>query len=147
MKRFLLAAAALLAFSGSAFAQCTGNNCISFKIPDNTAKYLVSQNVEVGDIPGHIVRLFETTGVPDNAAIGGLKIIQVTVRGTGELYSNSAVATGFATFVADNGDKLFARAGILGETPPNGKPHVSWVGRITNGTGKLSGLHRYHLGN
>jgi hypothetical protein len=139
MRHALLAAAALLAFSGSAFAECPNSSCITFKVPNGDAKYLVSQNLEVGDVPGHIWRLFHTTGIPANAEIGGVKIVLLSNTGEGEMYGPEGHASGFTVFTAENGDKLYARSDILGEKV-NGKTVVTWIGHITGGTGKLANI-------
>jgi hypothetical protein len=140
MKLALLATVALLAIPASAFAECPTPACITFKVPTGSSKYVVSQNVEIGDVPGHIVRLFRTDSVPSGAEIGGLKITQISTRGTGELYNNEGSGIGYMEFTAENGDKLFARNALVAQMV-GGKPFVTWVGRIIGGTGKLAGLH------
>jgi hypothetical protein len=56
---------------------------VSFKVPDENAKFIVSQNVEVGDVPNHIVRIFEVQNrLPNNTpAINGLKPVELWNRG------------------------------------------------------------------
>jgi hypothetical protein len=52
--KYFLAIIAML-FASTAFAQ----QHVSITIPGQNIKYLVSQNVEVGDVPNHIVRVFD----------------------------------------------------------------------------------------
>jgi len=52
---------------------------ISFKIPAENSKYTRQANIEVGDTPNHIVRIFEIHRTfPDNApVVNGLKLAEV----------------------------------------------------------------------
>jgi hypothetical protein len=59
---------------------------VSITIHGQSIKYLVSQNVEVGDVPNHIVRVFDNRDtVAANVTINGLNIVEVSVRGIAEL--------------------------------------------------------------
>ena len=48
--------------AGSAVAQ--QKQQVSFKVPAENIKFGVQQNVSVGDVPNHILRLFETLTPP-----------------------------------------------------------------------------------
>jgi hypothetical protein len=105
------------------------------------AKFIVSQNVEIGDAPGHIVRLFDTKDIPNEAVtINGLELGEVFVRGITELIGgNGGSSSGYLVFVAKNGDKFFSRNRVLAQNI-SGKLSATWVGQITGGTGKFAGL-------
>ena len=83
MYRVLICAAAALFIGSQAVAQ--EKQQVSFKVPGENVKFTVSQNVDIGDVPNHFVRLFETHGVvPENAlSINGLKIVEIISRGVG----------------------------------------------------------------
>jgi hypothetical protein len=82
----ILITVALVCLALPAFAQ-QAKQQVSFKLPSENIKFTVSQNVDIGDVPNHFVRLFETHGVvPDNAlSINGLKIVETISRGVGDV--------------------------------------------------------------
>jgi hypothetical protein len=140
-----LTVAALLCFAaafsaGKGFAQ--EKQQVSFKVPAEISKYVVSQNVEVKDLPNHIVRIYELHRTFPNASapiINGLKIVEEWDSGTGDRIDGNGSDNGYSVYVMENGDKLFTRceghvAGIAGK----GTDTLS--GRITGGTGKLLGI-------
>ena len=108
-KLLLIASIAILATP--AFAQTK----VSFRVGES--KYLVSQNVEVGDVPNHVFRAYHTVGpVSDGAAtINGLKIVEVAARGTGETADGHGGGTGYLVFTADNGDKFYSRNSLTSQ--------------------------------
>ena len=114
---------------------------VSFKVPDENAKFIVSQNVEVGDVPNHIVRMFEVQNrLPNNTpAINGLKPVELWNRGTGELTEGNGSSAGYFMVVMENGDKFFAQtAGVVQRNTE--KLAATQVGYITGGTGKFAGM-------
>jgi hypothetical protein len=142
--RSTLVTAALLCLAvvlpgGNALAQ--QKQQVSFKIPAENSKYIVSQNVDVGDVPNHIVRLFETRNtIPNNAAtINGLKLVEVFVRGTGDLTDGHGGGPGYLVFAAENGDRFFSRNTFVAQQV-SGKLAATWAGSITGGTGKFAGI-------
>jgi hypothetical protein len=130
---YFLAIIAML-FASTAFAQ----QHVSITIPGQNIKYLVSQNVEVGDVPNHIVRVFDIRDtVPANVTINGSKIVEVSVRGIANGYGGGDAA--YTAFVAENGDKFFSRSHVSAQ-PFSGKLRATWAGTITTGTGKFAGI-------
>jgi hypothetical protein len=114
---------------------------VSFKVPAENSKYIVSQNVDVGDAPNHIVRLFDThIRLPNNApTVNGLKVAEVFARGTADLTDGYGSTAGYFVFGLENGDKFFARYTSVLQSA-SGKITVTTVGHITGGTGRLAGL-------
>jgi hypothetical protein len=113
----------------------------AFCRPGANIKYIVSQNVDVGDAPNHFVRLFHADNkVPNNAAsINGLKLVDVFTRGTGELTDGHGGGSLYIVFVADNGDKLVSRnIWVAQGMPPN--LTATSAGSIVSGTGKLANV-------
>jgi hypothetical protein len=75
--RSILVATALLCLAlpgGNGLAQ--EKHHVSFTVPEQNAKYNISQNADVGDVPGHIVRLFDTDNVlsPGAATVNGVEL-------------------------------------------------------------------------
>jgi hypothetical protein len=63
------------------------NSRFPSRFPAENIKFGVQQNVGVGDVPNHIVRLFEThTTFPNNApVINGLKLAEIWQRGLADI--------------------------------------------------------------
>jgi hypothetical protein len=140
MKRLMtLTSAVLLCLGSNAFAQ--QKQQISFKIPNENSKFTISQSLDIGDVPNHTVRLFETHNtVPNNAAnINGLKIVDIISRGVGETTDgHGGSSSSYVIFVAD-GDKLFSRNNVIVQRVSRNLIAI-WSGHITGGTGKLANL-------
>jgi hypothetical protein len=113
---------------------------VSFKVSAANSKYIVSQNVDVGDVPNHIVRLFDVhSSLPNAATINGLKLAELFIRGTGEIADGNGSTAGYFVLVVENGDKLFARNASVVQSV-SGKITATTVGDITGGTGRLAGI-------
>ena len=144
MNRRISLAAALLAGvvtlpAGEALAQ--QRQQVSFKVPAADSKYTVAQNVEVGDVPNHIVRVFEVqSGLPGNTpTINGLKPVQLINRGIADLTEGNGNGTNYFAFTMENGDKFFVRNAVVIQNT-SGRITATTVGRITGGTGRLAGI-------
>jgi hypothetical protein len=147
MKMRLFMAALLCLAAGNGLAQ--QKQQVSFKVPGENSKYIVSQNVDGGDAPNHMLRLFDVHhAVPNNtASINGVKLVEVIARGVADLTDghgdgntdNASASSNYLVFVADNGDKLFAR-NITGTQRVYEKMIATWAGYITGGTGKLANI-------
>jgi hypothetical protein len=135
-----LATFALLSFvlTGNAFAQ--QKEQASFKATPENSKITQGMNIDVGDAPNHIIRIFEVhRAYPSNAAvIAGLKLVEEWNRGFTEFTAGYGSANTHIIYVMENGDKMFARSVNVIE-PASGKFTTKGVGTITGGTGKLAG--------
>lgn len=102
------------------------------------------QNVEIGEVPNHIVRLFDTVAaIPKGAAttVAGLALVEVSARGPGDLIDGHGGSNAdYLVFTGENGDK-FSRCSSLVSQRVSGKLLVTWGGTITGGTGKFAGIH------
>jgi hypothetical protein len=125
-----------LAISVPALAQ--EKHQISYKTTAETSKYKL--NLNAGDVPNHVVRAFELHRVPSNpAVINGVKLVEDNNWGLTDLVDGNGSATVYSVYSMENGDKFFARAALVIENT-GGKLTATQVGRITGGTGKLSGI-------
>jgi hypothetical protein len=128
-----------LALTGNAFAQ--QKEQASFKATPENSKITQGMNIDVGDAPNHIIRVFEVHRTyPSNAAIiAGLKLVEEWNRGLTE-FAAAGHGSGnmHIIYVMENGDKMFARSVNVIE-PASGKFTAKGVGTITGGTGKLAG--------
>jgi hypothetical protein len=134
---------AIAAPSGSALAQ--EKQHVSFSTPAENTKYTEkTENLDLGDIPNHIFRVFEIHRTyPNNApVINGTKIVESWTRGVGDRIEGTGTNLQYVVFVLENGDKAFARMEGFA-TNDAGKVGVTIAGRITGGTGKLATIQGF----
>jgi hypothetical protein len=133
----------LLCLAGGGTVLAQEKQHVSYKVSAANSEYIVSQNIDVGDVPNHIVRLFDVRYVlPNSATIGGLKLVEAFTRGTGELTDGNGNTAGYFVLVVENGDKVFARYTSVVQSA-SGKITATTVGDITGGTGRLAGIHGF----
>ncbi|HLH96896.1 MAG TPA: hypothetical protein VKW08_17430 [Xanthobacteraceae bacterium] len=114
---------------------------VSYKTSSENAKYVQQLNVEVGDVPNHIVRAFDLHRThPDGPVINGSKLVEESVRGMTELSGGSGSSTVYGIYTLANGDKFFARILQVNQNA-DGKVTATGIGPITGGTGKLADMH------
>jgi len=136
--------AALVIGSGSAHAQ--QKHKYFFKPPPGTTKFTQTHLMDVGDVPGHQVRIAEVTSkFGDEAPVyDGVKVLEVR----GVLVSDYVAGTGNAFLhtvsTLENGDKIYSRADIMARTTfgADGSRSTSFtsVTKLTGGTGKFKGI-------
>ena len=104
---------------------------VSFKSAAENSKYTEQHVIDVGDIPGHQVRVYEIhrTYPTNPPMINGLKLTDVWTR-----------ATSYGIYVVENGDKFFVRSTLVAQSSGTGKLTAAVSGVIAGGTGKLSGI-------
>ena len=115
-----------------------------FTVSAENTKYTQQDTIDVGDVDGHQVRLFEIKRVyPANApVIGGLKIVESWTRGISDYTNNSGEAITYGVYVLDNGDKFFTRGRLVAIQGPEARNMTAMtVGPITGGTGKLARIN------
>jgi hypothetical protein len=140
-----LATVALLSLAvalpaGNAIAQ--EKQHVSYKIPAEYSKFTQQLNIDVGDRPNHIVRVYElhTTYPPDKApVINGLKLVEWWSRGVGDRIEGSGDGKWYTVCVVENGDRYFIQGTNVVQNV-EGKFTSTSVGHITGGTGKLAGM-------
>ncbi|MBV9969123.1 MAG: hypothetical protein JO228_03995 [Xanthobacteraceae bacterium] len=113
---------------------------VSVRTPVQNLKFDVSQSVEVGDVPNHIVRVFDLHyAVPSNTAplIAGLKLKDVWQRGTANITDGVGTTSSYFLYLMENGDKFFVRNEAIIQRTATGKLASTGAGHIFGGTGKL----------
>lgn len=116
---------------------------VSVRIPFANLKFEVSQSVEVGDVPNHIVRVFDLHyTVPGNSAplINGLKLKDVWQRGTANITDGVGTTSSYFLYLMENGDKFFVRNEAIIQRTATGKLASAGIGHIFGGTGKLASI-------
>src|SRR2546430_5788226 len=84
---------------------------VSYKTPAANSKYSVQHVLDVGDIPGHQVRLFELrrTFPTDAPTINGVKLQETISRGLSDYIDTNGSNMNYVEYVMENGDKFFSR--------------------------------------
>jgi ketosteroid isomerase-like protein len=116
---------------------------VSFKAPAENSKYTQQVNVTVGDVPNHIVRIYEVhITFPNNPpVINGIKLVEQFSRGTADYIDGNGSGTQYSIFVLENGDRFFSRNANLVQNIGGKGTTSTQVGHITGGTGKVAGIH------
>jgi hypothetical protein len=127
--------------TGSAVAQ--EKQQVSFSTPAENTKYTEkTETIELGDVPNHILRVFELhRAYPNNApVINGAKVVESWTRGTGDRIDGVGPITQYVMYIMENGEKVFARMDGIVETDSSGKGTATIAGRISGGTGKFAAI-------
>jgi len=129
-----------VAASGSALAQ--QKQRVSFKTPAANTKYTQQHAIDVGDVPGHQVRVFEIHRTFPNEApsIEGVRLVETWSRTLSDYTNGNGPATSYTVYVMANGDKFFVRTQLISQSDGEGKLSTTNVGTITGGTGKFLGI-------
>ena len=145
IRRSILNIAALTAMGlaltlGSAVAQ--QKQQVSIKTPAANTKYTQQHMVDVGDMAGHQVRVYEIHRTyPSNAPmITGLQLKESWSRGVSDYIDGNGPNTTYSVYTMDNGDKFFTRTSLIAQSLGAGKITTSSAGTVTGGTGKLAGI-------
>jgi hypothetical protein len=115
-----------------------------FRVSADNTQYTQQHTIDVGDVAGHQVRLFEIKRVyPTNAPlIGGMKIVESWTRGMSDYTNNSGEARTYGIYILENGDKFFTRGSLVAIQGPEARNlTATTAGPITGGTGKLARIN------
>jgi pyruvate/2-oxoacid:ferredoxin oxidoreductase beta subunit len=113
---------------------------VSIKILAENSKYTQQLNVDVGDRPNHILRVYEVhVTFPNNApVINGLKLVESWTRGVGDRIEGSGDGRGYEVSVFENGDRYFTQYTNVVQSVEGGNTSSTSVAHITGGTGKFA---------
>src|SRR5262245_21875591 len=141
---WILVVGLLLLCSSSSLAQ--EKHKVSWSARPENTKYTAQHVLEIGDVPGHILRMIEIRRTfPENAmTIEGLKVVEDVSRGTTDLIAGNGVGSGYTTAKLENGDLMFSQWQNTVQTVVNqdGSRKTVFVGTYitTGGTGKARGV-------
>ena len=116
----------------------------SFSAPPGTSVYTQQHAIDVGDVPGHQVRIFEIRAKYTNDApvYAGVKVAEGWTRASSDLTNGSGRSSGYGISIFENGDKIFSRFETLVHTVVDAdgsrKSSYTSVTTLTGGTGKFS---------
>jgi hypothetical protein len=115
-----------------------------FKDPGGLTKYTEQHVLDVGDVPGHQIRVASLQTKFANVApeYDGVKVVEIMGWLTSDYIGASGRFTQYGVLLMANGDKIFNRSEGLAQTSigaDNGrKTSFSTVTTVTGGTGKFA---------
>ena len=118
----------------------------SFEAPPGVQKYTQQHAIDVGDMPGHQVRIYElqTKYTAEAPAYDGVKVVEVWTRGASDYTNGSGHFHTYAVNLMANGDKIFSHTEGLTHTVVNAdgsrKSRFNTVVTLTGGTGRFKGI-------
>ena len=147
MNRRRMLTPAIMAVLGLAVAVPAGalaqeKQRVTYKVAPENSKYTQQHVIDVGDVPGHQVRVYELHRTfPANApVINGLRLTETWGRAVTDYIDGNGSSTTYTVYVLENGDKFFSRAALVAQSDGSGKLTATSVGPITGGTGKFAGI-------
>jgi hypothetical protein len=116
---------------------------ISYKTSAANSKFTQRHILDVGDVKGHTVRVYELyRSYPDYApVVNGLKFKESWQEGYGDYIDDNGAATYYTVTTMENGDKFFTRGSMFAQSSGTGKLTTTSIAAITGGTGKLAGIN------
>ncbi len=146
---FALTATSLLCLtfalpSGSAAAE--EKQRVSFKHAAENTRYTQQHTIDVGDVPGHQIRVYELhRDFPKDApTINEVELKESWIRGLSDYVDTNGPQSIYNEYVMKNGDKIFARTTAVAQSlvnPDGTRKNISTAaGTITGGTGKFVGI-------
>ena len=140
-----LVALALLFLCANAWSQ--QKYPIANNTEGSTSKYTQQYKIEVGDVPGHTVRIQETNRTyneKSTLAFRGVKAKESWVRGFSDYTNGKGRAWGYGQWVLEDGEKVFFDYSGQSHSEPTstGSLKGSYHGttRIVGGTGNYKGI-------
>jgi hypothetical protein len=131
---------------GSAGVSAEEKCKMSWESPAADSSYPQQLAIDVGDVPGHQVRVYEAHRVFSNAKPNceGLKMVERWSRGYSDYVDRNGRTWGYEVTTLENGDKIFDEYNGTAQTVVGAdgskKSTVEAVSRWTGGTGKYQGV-------
>jgi hypothetical protein len=130
-------------------AMAQDHKSITFKQPAANTKYLQQINLDVGDAPGHQVRLYDVrrTFPTDPPIINGVKLLEMSLRGTSDNVDANGASTTYIIYMMEGGDKFFSHGtsalSTLAGVDGSRKSVSNGAFTITGGTGRFAGIRGF----
>ncbi|ACL62409.1 hypothetical protein Mnod_8254 (plasmid) [Methylobacterium nodulans ORS 2060] len=115
---------------------------MSWEASAANSTYTKQQVLDVGDVPGHQLRIYELhrTFPSDKPNCEGLKRVEQWSRGLTDYTDGNGSLSGYTVTILENGDKIFGKVSGTSQTTTNsdGSKTSTFTGVVTytGGTGK-----------
>jgi hypothetical protein len=119
---------------------------ISWTSPAGSSRYTQQHVIDVGDVPGHQVRIFELYTGPSASApsFDGAKVVESWTRGMTDYTNLNGPGFIYGHYVLSDGNKIYWRLNGLAQSTANadGSRRTTFTGVITltGGTGKFKSV-------
>lgn len=119
---------------------------MTWEVPAADSKYTQQLAIDVGDVPGHQVRVLELRRVfpNDKPNCEGLKRVEEWTRGYSDYIDRNGRAWGYEVVALENGDKIYGEWTGTSQTVvgADGSKKTTFEGTSTwtGGTGKYQGV-------
>jgi hypothetical protein len=139
-----IAITVMLSTAGSAGAQ--QKTKLAYTRPANMSNYTQQHRVDVGDVAGHQLRVFELKGIYPETVVSfaGEAVREEYHRGLSDYVDDTGHHFGYSEYLLKNGDKVFGRFDGTSQRvkAADGSATSSFLGviSITGGTGKLRSI-------
>jgi hypothetical protein len=140
-------AAAIVVFGIALPVQAQQRYPIVSNAKGQTSKYTQQYKMDVGDVPGHQIRIQETHRIYNEAStlrFSDVKVKESWIRGYSDYTNGKGKAWGYGQWVLEDGNKVFFEyvGTSHSETTASGSLKGSYHGatRIVGGTGKYKGI-------
>jgi hypothetical protein len=117
------------------------------RAPSSSSQYLQQHAIDVGDAPGHQVRVYEIRNeyLEKDLAFAGVPVKESMARGMSDYVNFSGPFTTYTVYTLEDGNKVFSRGTGTSQSATNtdGSRTVkfSFVENFIGGTGKFKGIH------
>jgi hypothetical protein len=140
-----ITASGLVMFAGSdAYGQ--EKQKYAFKTPPGVSTYTQQHMIDVGDVPGHQLRVYEVHSkyADQKPIFDGIKVTEGWTRAVTDYIDGTGHGHGYTVAVLENGDKIFGRYEVIAQTTIGADgskmSHYTNVTTLTGGTGKFRGI-------
>lgn len=111
--------------------------------PATNSQYLQEHAIDVDDMPGHQVRVYEIKYQypARDLAFGGVVVTQSLTRGMSDYIGGNGPFTTYTVYTLEDGNRIFSRSTGTSQAEANGTRHFTFVENYVGGTGKFKGMH------
>ena len=142
MKKLLVLMTVVLSVFATAVA-AQEKHKFFFKAPTASDRYTQQYLIEVGDAPGHHLRVAELQAkyTTDGPVFDGVKVTAVLSRLTSDYVEGNGRGQGYQIYMLETGEKIFARFEVLAQTTAGAdgsrKSSFNTLITLTGGSGKF----------
>jgi hypothetical protein len=106
------------------------------------SQYLQEHAIDVGDRPGHQVRIYEIRNEypKKDLAFAGIIVKDSLVRGMSDYTNWSGPFTTYGVYTLEDGSKIFSRSTGTTQTESDGTRKFTFVENFAGGTGKFASI-------
>ena len=124
------------------------------RTPLGVSQYTQQHTIDVGDVAGHQIRIFEVhtvfTAEKPGPKYDGVAVKEGWTRAATDYIEGSGHGNGYSVTVLENGDKIFGRYEVVKQMTVSSDgsklAKAAYVVTFTGGTGKFKGIRGFSKG-